>query len=105
MAYTDEFDLFVDEANDLHKKVARAIDKAARDVTNEDPGTANHATRIVWAEWIRAAPDRVVAEAHRAMLRVLDDTTIATAGNLATDGDCQTQVNGLVDTLAKGGYR
>ena len=105
MAYVDEYALFVDTTNDLHKKVARAVDVAARAVVNEDPGTANHSIRIVWAKWMRADPDRVVGEAHRAMLHVLDNATVAAAGNTATDNDVQFVVNGLVDTLAIGGYR
>ena len=105
MGYVENFDLFTDEANDLHKKVGVAIDQAARDVINEDPGTTNHAERIIWAQWIRAAPDRVVGEAHRAILRVLDNSTVAAAGNAANDADVQTAVNGLINTLAQGGYR
>jgi hypothetical protein len=105
VAYTDEYDLFADTTNALHKKVARAIDVAARDVVNEAPATPNHEIRLVWANWMRAAPDRVVAEAHRAMLRVLDNASVAAAGNAATDNDVQFVINALVDTLATGGYR
>jgi len=105
MAYVDEYDLFVDIGNNLHKKVGRAIDKAARDVINEDPGTPKHDIRLVWAKWIRAQPDRVITEGHRAMLHVLDNATVATAGNTATDNDVQFVVDGLVDTLSIGGYR
>jgi len=103
MAYTDEYALFADNANDIHKKVARAIDLAARDVINEDEGTANHAIRIVWAQWMRADPDRVIAEAHRAMLRVLDNATVSAAGNTATDNDVQFVVNSIVNTMADAG--
>jgi len=105
MAYIEEYNLFFDTTNDLHKKVARAIDKAARDVINEDEGTANHSIRLAWAKWMRADPDRVVAEAHRAMLHVLDNATVAAAGNTATDNDVQFVVNGLVNTLSVGGYK
>lgn len=104
MGYVEEYGLFADEANDLHKKVARAIAKAAQDVVNEDPVTPGHKVRIVWAEAMRAEPDNVIIEAHRAMLLVLDNATVAAAGNAASDSDVQFVVNGLVDTLAKGGY-
>jgi len=105
MAYTTEYDLFADRTNDLHKKVARAIDIAARDISNEDAGTANHEIRIFWAGWVRESPDRIVTEAHRIMPRVLDNVTIVAAGNAALDSDVQFVVNSLVDYIAKGNYR
>ena len=105
MAYIDDHALLYTTENDLHKKVTRAIDKAARDVTNESEGTANHSIRLMWAEWIRHVPDRAIREAHRAMMYVLDNVTVATAGNASTDTDVQFVVNSLVDTLAVGGYR
>lgn len=105
MAYADEYDLFADTTNDLHKKVARALDKAARDVISEDVGTSNHEQRVLWADWIRTKPDKAIAEAHRAMIYVLDNATVSAAGNAATDNDVQFVVNGLVDTLSAGGYR
>ena len=102
MAYVDEYALFADDTNDLHKKVARAIDKAARDVINEDPGTENHASRILWAKKVRKNPDIMITEAHRGMMYVLDNATVSAAGNAATDNDVQFVVNGIVDTLAEG---
>ena len=102
MAYVDEYALFADETNDLHKKVARGLDKAARDIINEDPGTENHVNRIRWAKGIRKNPDTVIGEAHRAMVYILDNATVAAAGNAATDNDVQYVVNGIVDTLAEG---
>jgi hypothetical protein len=105
MAYVDEYGLFAEASNDLHKKVARSVDIAARNVINEDSGTENHKNRLVWAKWIRAEPDRVVAESHRAILHVLDNPTVAAAGNASADNDVQYVVNGLVNELAKGGYR
>ena len=105
MAYIDEYALFSDTTNDLHKKVARAVDVAARDVISEDVGTTNHEIRYAWAKWIRADPDRIVNEAHRIMMHVLDNETVASAGNAATDNDVQFVVNGLVDTISIGGYR
>lgn len=100
MSYIAEFDLLFDETNDLHKKVARAIDKAARDVIAEDPGTANHAQRLRWAEAMRADVDKIREEAHRVMPLVLDNPTVSSAGNTATDNDVQFVVNSLVDRLA-----
>lgn len=100
MAYTDEFALFADSTNDLHKKVARAIDKAARDVLNEDPQTANHVKRVQWAERARRTPETVVELAHKWILQVLDNSTVAAAGNTATDNDVQFVVNGMVNQMS-----
>lgn len=100
MGYVEEHDLFADSTNDLHKKVARAIDKAARDVINEDPGTENHAQRFTWACTVRATPDAIIVAAHRWMPAVLDNATVAAAGNAATDNDVQFVVNGLVNQMA-----
>jgi len=100
MAYVDDYALFSDATNDLHKKVARAIDKAARDVINESAATENHAKRFVWACNVRLSAENVIAEAHRWILPVLDNATVAAAGNTATDSDVQFVVNGLVNTMA-----
>jgi len=100
MAYVDEYNLIFTEDNDLHKKVARAIDVAARAVINEDPGTENHAERYVWACTVRRRVERLQSEAHRWIVAVLDNATVAAAGNTATDNDVQFVVNGLVDTMA-----
>jgi hypothetical protein len=100
MTYVDEYALFSDTTNALHKKVARAIDKAARDVQNESAETANHAERYVWACTVRVNPETIIAEAHKWILAILDNATVAAAGNEATDNDVQFVVNGLVDTMA-----
>lgn len=100
MSYATDYDLFTDVTNDLHKKVARAIDKAARDVINEDPGTSNHARRLEWANRVRQTPDNTITIAHKYMLIVLDNATVAAAGNAATDTDVQFVVNSLVDLMA-----
>ncbi len=105
MAYVDNYSLLFDEANDLHKKVAVAILSAARDVKNESKTAVHHKSRLAWARWLRQAPGRAVTEAHRAMSQVLDNAAVASSGNLATDIDVQFVVNGLVDTLSRGGYR
>lgn len=100
VTYSDDFNLFSATNNDLHKKVARAIDKAARDVIAEDPGTANHAARLLWANAVRSDVDGLITKAHAAILLVLDNPTVAAAGNAASDSDVQFVVNSLVNTLA-----
>jgi len=100
MGYAEEYDLIFDETNALHKKVARALDKAARDVMNEDAGTEHHAVRYVWACGIRQSPSVLQREAHRWIMAVLDNVTVASSGNTASDNDIQFVVNGLVNTMA-----
>ena len=100
MTYATDFDLIFDDTNTLHKIIARAIDKAARNVINESPATANHVERIHWATRIRLKADNLKVESRRWITQVLDNATITTAGNAATDNDVQFVVDGLVDTMA-----
>ena len=100
MTYTDEFDLLFTEDNDLHKKVARAVDKAARDVANESEATEYHEERYAWALRMRGKVERIKDEAHRYMPYILDNATISAAGNAATDADVQNAVNGIVNLMA-----
>jgi len=103
MAYVEEFDLFNDQTNDLHKKVARAVVKASTDVIAEDPQTAFHQGRLQWAQNIRDNPDSALTQAHQVMLRVLENSTVSAAGNTAADNDVQFVVNGLVNVMAQVG--
>lgn len=81
----------------LKNRVASAIAKAAQDVLNEDPGTTNHANRVIWAN--SALLDaRSVAE--RMMWGVVGNATIQTSGEASTDNDIQFVINGLIDTFA-----
>jgi len=105
MAYLDLYNLAFDDANDLHKKAAVAVVVATRAVIAEDPETPQHDSRLAWARWIIASPSRVLTEAHRAMLHLLADGTVAAAGNAAADGGVQSAMNDIVGWLAKGGYR
>ena len=100
MGYVEEYDLLADSTNDLHKKVARAIDKAARDITNESPGTASHEVRMAWAVLVRDTPGNNIAMAHKWIVAVLDNPTIAVAGDAALDNDVQFVVNSLVNKMA-----
>lgn len=100
MAYDAEFDLFQDTTNTLHKKVARAIQIASVNVINESPATPNHAERLSLALMIRSHPDEALNRAHQIMIRVLENSTIAAAGNAALDTDVQTEIDGLYDFMA-----
>ena len=101
MGYVEDYDLLYDTENDLHKKVTRALDVAARDILSEDPTTPNHDVRMRWAEDLRTHPDKIPPVAHEIMPRVLDNPTIAADGNLAKDQDVQFQVNSIVTAMAQ----
>lgn len=81
----------------MRNRAAAAAMNAARDVLNEDAGTANHALRVKWAASVfddvnRAGADLIPFLAANA--------TIAAAGDAATDNDIQFVVNGSINTLA-----
>jgi hypothetical protein len=81
----------------LRQRTQVAISHAANDVINEDPATANHANRIVWANEVLANPERMM---NLEMSLVVQNPTIETEGNNATDNDIQFVVNGLVNPYA-----
>jgi len=86
----------------LFQQVAVAVKKAAYDVTNEDPGTGNHAERLQWARNVHLTSDGPQTWAKKMIWRVLDNATIAAAPTTATDADVQFTVNALVDEFALG---
>lgn len=100
MGYIEEQALVVDKANVLHAQVARAIAKAAAAVMYEDPGTANHAKRGQWATRIRKHPDNAVTAAHEWMQIILDNATVASKGNTATDNEVQVAIDAIVNEMA-----
>lgn len=108
MTYLDDYDLLYTTDNDLHKKVTRGLDKTARDIINEDvpaSGLDVYGRRVGWAQWIRSNPENAVREAHRSMMYMLDNATVAASGNTAPDSDVQFATNSIVNDLASGGYR
>ncbi|MHC4395613.1 MAG: hypothetical protein ACYS1A_08150 [Planctomycetota bacterium] len=85
--------------NDFWMQVAGAQMTAAKDIENEDPGTTNHANRLIWAGQV----DVNVKEKTREMLvDVLKNATIAADVANALDSDVQFVVNSLIDTYATG---
>src|ERR1700746_2890301 len=79
---------------DLRTRTQIAICNAAYNVLNEDPGAANHANRILWANDTLAWPDRMM---NLEMSMVVQNPTIQNEGDNAADSDIQFCVNGLVD--------
>ena len=85
------------EATGLRSRVTAAIAKAAQDVLNEDPGTTNHAERVVWAN--EALAD-TITWTQRMMWAVVGNATIQTNGESSSDVEVQNAVNGSIDTFA-----
>lgn len=72
---------------------------AARDIEAEDPSTANHANRLLWAA---AVKENRKAMARAMLADVLENATIAADVANATDSDVAWQVATLVDAYATG---
>lgn len=87
------------EQNDFWKQVAGACMTAARDIENEDPGTDNHAYRLVW---MASVDENAKATAKEMLVEVLKNPTIASDVAGALDADVQFVVNSLIDTYATG---
>ncbi len=81
----------------LKPRVTAAVAKAAADVMNEDPGTANHAARVAWA---KAALQDAQAAAEEMLWGVVGNATIQASGDASTDNDIQFVVNSLVNTFS-----
>src|SRR5512139_1017125 len=83
----------------LRARTSVACVKAAQDILNEDPGTANHAQRVLWAN--QALSD-ATAMAEKMLWGVVGNSTIQTSGDAATDNDLQFVVNGLIPVYMGG---
>jgi hypothetical protein len=83
--------------SDFLGRLAMAIVDVAGDIRAEDPATANHADRLVWAESVLEDP---MAEARRIVYYVLNNATIETKLANSTDSELKFTVSGLVDTFA-----
>lgn len=83
--------------SDLRTRTQIAISNAAYNVINEDAGTANHANRIIWANYALANPERMMS---LEMSLLVQNPTIQAGGDNATDNDIQFVVNGLIDPYA-----
>lgn len=85
------------ENTNLKKRVVAAVAKAAMDVIYEDPGTANHANRLIWAN---NAMQNTASSAEKMMWGIAQNATISADPDNATDNDIQFVVNSLIDAIA-----
>ena len=101
MAYTDIYTAATNDASVLRKQVAVAIFQAAVDIINEDPATANHGNRLVWARRVTASNTAPVIEAERWIWKVLENATIQAATETSTDNDVQFAVNSILGYIVQ----
>ena len=98
MAYIDIYSAATVADHILRKQTAVALHKAAVDVMNEDPATAEHSQRMAWARRVLADPEGWAA---KVIWKVLENATIQAAPTTTTDGDVQFMVNSLVNSISK----
>jgi hypothetical protein len=83
--------------SDFKNRVIVACVNAAKDIFNEDGGTANHANRLIWATKVL---DGAPAQAEHMMWGIVSDATIQANGDGSSDAQIQTAVNSLVNFMA-----
>ena len=86
---------------DLLNKIEVACIVAADTIRNEDPGTANHTNRLVWAASC-FQNTRPVAEKMLMAILATNKTSSAAAIEGASDELLQTNVDATVDLFATG---
>ena len=86
---------------DLRNKIEVACIIAAEAIRVEDPATANHANRLVWAKRAFTSPGAIRDEMLMALLAANSAAEVAAITG-ATDVVIQTKVNAAVDVFADG---
>lgn len=71
----------------LRNRLAAALAKAAEIVRTENAVTANHAARFEWAIGLLLDHNKPETEAQRSMWLLLQNATVQSAGEAATDND------------------
>ncbi len=91
----------------LINRISAGLAKAAEDVRNEDPATANHTERFDWASGVLLVKDGPYNEAVRSIWLVLQNTIVVDGyndspvdGGPVTDNNVQFVVNGIINFLA-----
>ena len=82
----------------LRKQTAVALHKAAVDVMNEDPATAEHSQRMAWARRVLDDPEGWAA---KVIWKVMENAAIQAAPTTSSDGDVQFVVNSMVNLISK----
>jgi len=98
--YAELYDLH--NYTELINKVAVACIVAAEMIHDEDPGTANHANRLIWAAGALANPLAEATRMYWALLAANKDSSVATI-EAASDAIIQAEVEAHIDLFATGG--
>lgn len=98
--YAELRDQFLNNSG-LQDQVRVAITVAAIAIKDEDPGTTNHANRLIWAKQALNNPDEKVSAFMDVVLAENKTATVA-AIESASDTTVQTNVDGAVDLFADG---
>lgn len=85
------------DRDNLQNRVAAAILKQAWPIITEDPATANHPNRVVWARHIIETD--LTESAYRAMGWVAKSNQIQNNGAQATDNQVETAVSEALPNL------
>lgn len=94
MALVDIYNIYKGKGS-LQARFMAACLVAAKDIVAEDPGTANHAERVAWAEAIQQGGEDTLTSSALEILRfaAASNATLQSAGEAATDNDIQFIVN------------
>ena len=85
----------------LKDQVRVAVVVAASEISGEDPGTVNHANRLVWARWTLRSVEASADQMRPAVLAANRAATVAQI-QAAADTAVQTNVDDTVDLFADG---
>ena len=101
------FNLATSDNSDFLKRVTVRLHKLAKDVKNEDPGTENHANRLLWAADVFTDP---IAVAKQMRWDILSDANVYAAEEPSSSADegwrsakIEEAASGLINTYATGG--
>ena len=87
--------------NDLLVKTEVACIIAAESIRSEDPGTTNHANRLIWAKKAFENPRAIRNQMLMAMLAANSDLDVSVITG-ATDAQIQAKVDAAIDVFADG---
>ena len=99
MSYAVIYDSAVVADSVLRKQVSTALHKAAVNVRNEDPATANHARRLQWSKQV-LTQGGIESMAAAIVWSVLENAAIQAAPTTSPDADVQFVINSLVNQFA-----
>jgi hypothetical protein len=97
------YDIWADDGN-LEARFLGAALKAAQAIDNEDPGTTNHANRVLWANEILGGDSGTVRQRARELLRrgIAWNATFQSQGTAISDSDIEFIVSSLLNDVATG---